>query len=205
MKATLGSPLATLRRVSVGTKNPPKLEAVRQALLQYAAKVEVQGIEVASGVPEQPVGLAEIARGARNRARAAAAGASCDLAVGIEDGLVEFPELPGTALNVGCAWVTDGERDGYGLSSGFAYPPACVAEALSPPQPIGDLFDRFWRSHRSDEDSGAGASSVSVGNVGKLSLGVLTRSEYARHAVLCALVRFLHPDLYPTALEDVPV
>ena len=39
-----------------------------------------------------------------------------------------------------------------------------------------------------------------VGNVGKLTLGVLTRSEYARHAVLCALIAFLHPDLYRVAV-----
>jgi non-canonical (house-cleaning) NTP pyrophosphatase len=36
-----------------------------------------------------------------------------------------------------------------------------------------------------------------MGNVGKLTAGVLTRSEYARHAVLCALVAFVNPDLYP--------
>ena len=38
---------------------------------------------------------------------------------------------------------------------------------------------------------------MSVGNVGRLSLGALSRAEYARHAVLCALLPFLHPDLYP--------
>jgi non-canonical (house-cleaning) NTP pyrophosphatase len=35
-----------------------------------------------------------------------------------------------------------------------------------------------------------------LGNVGKLTLGVLPRSEYTRHAVLCALVALLHGDLY---------
>jgi len=38
-----------------------------------------------------------------------------------------------------------------------------------------------------------------MGNVGKLTAGVLPRSEYARHAVLCALVAFLNPDLYPAS------
>jgi non-canonical (house-cleaning) NTP pyrophosphatase len=35
-----------------------------------------------------------------------------------------------------------------------------------------------------------------VGNIGKLTLGVLPRSEYTRHAVLCALVALIHGDLY---------
>ncbi len=39
-------------------------------------------------------------------------------------------------------------------------------------------------------------SGRSVGNIGRLSLGVLARSEYARHAVVCALLPLLHSDLY---------
>jgi non-canonical (house-cleaning) NTP pyrophosphatase len=44
-----------------------------------------------------------------------------------------------------------------------------------------------------------------MGNVGRLTLGVLPRAEYARHAVLCALVAFLHPDLYgPDPAREAP-
>jgi non-canonical (house-cleaning) NTP pyrophosphatase len=39
---------------------------------------------------------------------------------------------------------------------------------------------------------------VGEGNVGRLTRGVLTRAEYGRHAVLCALIRFIHPALYET-------
>ena len=61
--------------------------------------------------------------------------------------------------------------------------------------PIGELFDRLWRE-RHDEGEGL-HSARTTGNVGKLTAGVLPRSEYARHAVLCALVAFVNPDLYP--------
>ena len=37
---------------------------------------------------------------------------------------------------------------------------------------------------------------LSIGNVGKLTGGALTRAEYTRHAVLCALTPFVHPGLY---------
>jgi inosine/xanthosine triphosphatase len=182
----------------VGTRNAPKLQAVRDAVAAYANGVEVVGADVASGVPEQPVGLEEIARGARNRARAAYRAGSCDVGVGLEDGLAELAGLGSQgALNVGCAVVWDGSRDSLGLSSAFAYPPACLEPALVDRRPIGDEFDSLWRSSRPADACDPTPSGVSIGNIGRLSGGVLTRSEYARHAVLCALVPFLQPDLYP--------
>lgn len=189
------APLAHVRRVRVGSTNGPKIEAVRAALAPWAPAARVEGVPVPSGVPEQPVGFAEIVDGARARAIAARAGADCDLGVGIEDGLVTLPGVDAGPLNVGCAAVTDGRRVSIGLSSGFAYPPACSARAIARREPIGDLFDRTWAEARGETPSEA--SALSVGNVGKLTLGVLPRAEYARHAVVCALVRFLHPDLYP--------
>lgn len=195
--------LAEVRRVRVGSTNGPKLEAVRAAFGAFSPDAQVEGVAVESGVPEQPVGYAEIVRGARNRARRAAAAGSCDFAVGIEDGLVELPggcEAPFAHVNVGCAAVTDGVRTAIGFSSGFAYPPACAETAAREREPIGDLFDRLWRSARGGAPGAP--SALSTGNIGKLSDGALPRSEYARHGVLCALVAFLQPDLYAGAFAD---
>jgi inosine/xanthosine triphosphatase len=181
--------------------NAPKIQAVSQALLGFALTPRVEGCGVESGVPEQPVGFDEILRGARNRAEAALAFAPCDFAVGIEDGLVTLPGVSaitgetGATVNLGCAWLTDGRRDSFGLSSAFGYPDLCAQVALREREPVGELFDELWRG----KASAASASSPSgrgIGNIGNLTLGVLTRAEYARHAVVCALVRFLHPDLY---------
>jgi len=191
-----GSPDA-IGTVRVGTLNAPKLEAVRLAFAPYFKDARVCGHAVESGVSEQPVGFSEIVLGARNRAREARGAGACDLGVGIEDGLVEFAELGGEVLNVGAAVVTDGRREGLGFTSLFAYPPACVESALASRDPIGGLFDAFWRAHKGAASTGPSGSSV--GNIGLLSQGVLPRSEYGRHAVVCALVRFLHPELYPVA------
>jgi inosine/xanthosine triphosphatase len=186
--------LGELSTVRVGTRNPTKLEAVRLALGAYAEGFEVIGHSVDSGVPEQPVGFAEVVEGARQRAASAWSQGPCELAVGIEDGLVELAELGGTALNVGAAVVSDGRREGLGFSSLFAYPEACTAPALADRRPIGDAFDALWRAAKEDRDQEP--SGRSMGNIGKLTLGVMSRSEYGRHAVLCALVHFLHPELY---------
>jgi len=190
-----GSALAALRRVRVGSTSPPKLEAVRAALAAYAPRAQVEGAAVESGVSEQPVGFEEIVAGARARARAAFALGGCELAVGYEDGLVELAGTPERWFNVGCAALADGRREALGFSSGFAYPPACARRAALERAPIGDLFDALWASRRPAE-AGAAASSRGLGNVGKLTGGALPRADYARHAVLCALVSFLHPDLY---------
>jgi hypothetical protein len=103
--------------IRVGTLNAPKIEAVRLAVQPYIAAAEVSGQAVESGVPEQPVGYGEITRGARERARQAYETGACALGVGIEDGLVELPELGGEVFNVGAAVVTDGGREGLGFTA----------------------------------------------------------------------------------------
>ena len=82
--------LAHVRRVRVGSMNEPKIQAARGALRAYLPRARVEGASVESGISEQPVGLDEIARGARVRAERAFELGDCELAVGYEDGLVDF-------------------------------------------------------------------------------------------------------------------
>ncbi len=197
--------------IRVGTENQAKLGAVRAAFEGFAAPgatLELVPAGVASGVPEQPIGWEQIVSGARNRARAAFASGPCGLAVGIEDGLARLAEGPADArdpaegfFNVGCAWITDGERDGHGFSSGFAYPAGALLPAVRDQAPIGDLFDDHWSANRPSAadapgiDAGA-PSGRSGGNIGRLTGGRLDRAAYGSQAVVCALIRFLHTDLY---------
>jgi inosine/xanthosine triphosphatase len=196
--------------IRVGTQNPAKLGAVQDALRPFArdgAELMLVPVDVESGVAEQPIGWEEIICGARNRARAALESGDCVLAVGIEDGLVRLSEGrdaksqhsgPETFYNVGCAWLTDGRREGHGFSSGFAYPPGCLESAIRDQAPIGDLFDEHWRAHRAGFSGPAksAASGRQGGNIGMLTQGRLDRSAYGAQAVICALVPFLHTDLY---------
>jgi inosine/xanthosine triphosphatase len=210
--------------IRVGTQNPSKLEAVRSALAIFQttdAILDLVPVDVASGVPDQPIGHAQILSGARNRARAAFESGDAMLAVGIEDGLIRFSEPAEESgrehefsYNIGCAWLTDGEREGHGFSAGFSYPRACSEPALRDRLPIGDLFDEMWRSRRglggrslaaaTDEDPAAiggkpakaVASGRQGGNIGMLTSGRLERAAYGAQAVVCALIRFLHTDLY---------
>lgn len=225
--------------ILVGTQNPAKLEAIRISFAAFAepgAVLDLVPVAVASGVSEQPIGYDEIMTGARNRARAAFAAGNGTIAVGIEDGLLCYPtgedssrgrgtnderdgaaalnedeELPRDEYyNVGCAWVTDGERAGHGFSAGFSYPRGCREPAIRDRAPIGDLFDKLWRSRREETGSTSRdearelaqepampvASGREGGNIGRLTQGRLDRAAYGGQAVTCALIRFLHTDLY---------
>ena len=62
-------------RVLVGSANPVKIAAVRDAFEPYFPGAEVEGIETPSGVPAQPVGEDDLHR--RGESGAGAAGAEC--------------------------------------------------------------------------------------------------------------------------------
>ena len=178
--------------VRVGSRNAAKLEAVRRALAPFFARVEIEGADVPSGVDSQPLGWTEIVAGARRRAQGAHRVAACDLAAGIEDGLVEIPDAATGWMNIGCCVLFDGAREAIGFTAGFEYPPECVRRATATPRtPIGDAFDALYRAPAGLADPG-----VAAGNIGRLSGGALTRADYGAQAVVCAFVRLLHSDLY---------
>jgi inosine/xanthosine triphosphatase len=178
--------------VRVGSRNTAKLEAVRRGLAAFFARVDVLGTDAEAGVHAQPLGFAEIIAGARNRAHASHESGECDLGAGLEDGLVAFDEIPGGWLNVGCCVLFDGKREGYGLTAGFEFPPACTGPAVSAARtPIGDTFDAVFQRPPDLPDPGPGA-----GPIGRLTGGALTRADRGAQAVTCAWLRFLHPELY---------
>ncbi|KAL3932009.1 MAG: hypothetical protein SGPRY_000881 [Prymnesium sp.] len=93
---TLSSRLLTRRlfeRVAVGSTNPCKVSAVHRAISSFPATADarsIRGFSVSSCVSEQPIGMEETARGARNRAEqahTAAGGGASVLGLGIESGL----------------------------------------------------------------------------------------------------------------------
>ena len=96
---------------------------------------------------------------------------------------------------MGCAAVLREGRFSLAFSSGFDDPPTCATPALQGQGDVGSVFDRFWRQHRDEADPIP--SGRCVGNIGKLLLGVLPRSEYARHVVVGGLFPLFCSDLYP--------
>lgn len=173
-------------RVVVGSRNPVKVDAVdAQVADLLSCQVETEGVEVASGVPEQPRGHQSL-EGARNRARAAmeAAGGDADYAVGVEAGLNEDDE---GWFDVQCCVVLDRTgRETRGWGPAFQYPDWVTGRALA-----GEMVSDILAPVADDPRIGG-----TTGAVGFLTDGAMDRTALTRVAVLMAFVPRIRPGLW---------
>ncbi len=168
-------------RVVVGSRNPVKLQAAQRGFERFfpGHAVAVEGVEVPSGVAEQPVGDAETRRGARQRAlRAREAVPEAAFWVGLEGGVAwEGDDL------FSFAWIAVLGADGrWGLarSGTFLLPPA-VAALIREGLELGVADDRVFGAYDSKRKMGA---------VGLLTDGAIDRAALYEHALLLALIPF---------------
>jgi inosine/xanthosine triphosphatase len=174
------TPLATLRRVVVGSTNPVKVKAARAVLQRLSPDVKVIGHGVPSGVRDQPWGDDETIRGAVARARGACAVGDAELGVGIEGGVVAMAD--GSVRT--CAWaavVTRDGREGVGGSLAMLLPQD-VAALVRCGMELGHAMDRV--SGERNVKHGAGA-------VGILTAGLVSRQEAYEVLVAYALAPLL--------------
>ena len=177
-------PLANIHRVAVGSMNPVKLAAVRAVLQQLVPSMRVDGVAVASGVPDQPLGDAQTIAGAATRAHAARAALDADLGVGIEGGVVETP----TGMRT-CAWAVVATRDGathVGGSLSMPLPDA-VAVLLRDGVELGHAIDRLIGTENIKHGAGA---------VGILTEGLVSRQQAYEVILAYALAPVLGEAMY---------
>lgn len=163
-------------RVAVGSRNPVKVAAVSQVVRRLHAAALVEGVQVPSGVPDQPVGDAETQLGAAARARAAREALDADIGVGLEGGVVDEG---GGAMRT-CAWAAVALRDGrefLGGSLAMPLPPAVAALVRSGVE-LGHAMDALTGG--TDTKHGAGA-------VGILTNGMIDRQRAYETLVTYAL------------------
>ena len=166
---------------AVGSLNPIKLQAVRDAAIQFFDGVEVLAVAVPSGVSAQPFGDEEMIAGATQRAQAAlhTQASTADYGVGLEGGVLELKEGM-----FACAWCAVVHLDGVlGLAStGRFLLPLRVAELVRGGMELGYADDVVFGRSNSKQNEGA---------VGILTHGRLTRAQFYSPAVLLALIKFL--------------
>ena len=172
--------LDRVRHVAVGSRNPVKVAAVRAVLARVAPEADVQGIVVASTVPDQPVGDDETIRGAVARARAALEAAGADIGIGIEGGVVSAAD--GSVRS--CAWAAAVARDGReGVGGSLALTlPDDVAALVRGGMELGHAMDAVAGTHNVKQG---------VGAVGVLTHGLVTRQQAYEVLVAYALVPLL--------------
>jgi len=171
--------------VVVGSTNPLKVGAARDAFQDFYGDVEALGIAVPSGIKPFPTSEEETIRGAKNRAKASASERpDADFHVGIEAGIVE---VDGRSFVRAYVIVVRGDESGLGCSAAYEAPPY-ILEQIDPESDSSRLVI----------DSVMGRQDVleTEGVIGVLTKGMLTRAAVNRDAVRCALTRFVSPQYY---------
>jgi inosine/xanthosine triphosphatase len=178
------------KRAAIGSRNPAKIEAVRRALARLAPGCAVEAADVASGVPDQPLGDRPTRQGARNRARAALDLTGADLAFGLEGGVEREPPVVWLV-----SWVAVVTRDGRsGDASGLRMRlPSAVGDRLAAGDELGTIIDDLF---------GVTASKQHTGAVGLLTEGFVSRTDAFADLVAMACAPLLRPDLYAQGGND---
>ncbi|WP_373065303.1 inosine/xanthosine triphosphatase [Gemmatimonas sp.] len=172
-------------RVAVGSRNPVKLAAVRAVLERVQPALQLEGVEVASGVPDQPMGDEETQRGARNRAIAALQLTGAELAVGLEGGVVALAD----GRMRSCAWAVVVDRDGLeGMGGSLSMPlPDMVSARIRAGEELGHAMDAVANAVGTKHGRGA---------VGILTAGLIDRQRAYEPMVAYALAPWLAPAFF---------
>ena len=179
---TMASPQQT---ILVASQNPVKIAAALAGFQAMFPNIifEAKGVDVPSGVPEQPFSDAETLEGALNRARnARETQAQADYWIGIEGGVDDTIEQTAGTLQ-SFAWVVIVDQEGKtGKARTMSYyQPEEIARLVRGGMELG---------HADDQVFGRTNSKQANGNVGLLTGDVVTRETYYVQAVIGALIPF---------------
>ncbi len=176
-------------KVLVASENIVKIKAVETAFARFFDEnVEVKGVNVPTGVPEQPFEN-ETYEGAEKRVQnliefAKTNKIEAEMFVGIEGGL---QKLNGKWFAFGAVCIADNKgRFGSGLSPHFELPEAIIKELLSGKE-LGTVIDEFSGEINTKRKGGA---------IGHLTRGVYNRKDLYVNGVIMALVPFLNEKIY---------
>jgi len=174
-------------KVVVASKNPVKIAAAVKGFKEMFSNclIEVSGISVPSGVPDQPMSSDEALAGAFNRANnASLAETNADYWVGLEGGV---EETGGEMQSF--AWIVVKDRKGNygkGKTGVFVLPPK-IRELIKQGLELGQADDVVFGKTNSKQENGA---------VGLLTDDAIDRASFYTQAVIFALIPFRNQQLY---------
>ena len=171
-------------RIIVASKNPAKLDAVRQAFatVMPGRALHIEGLTVDSGVKEQPDSDEETRQGSINRAIAArSAVPQGNFWVGLEGGLERISDQ--WLASAWMAVLDEQGRLGMARTPTLPLPPA-VEALLQEGLELGEANDRVFATHNSKQKGGA---------FGLLTEGRMTRGGVYAQALELAMIPLLNP------------
>lgn len=175
-------------KVLIGSQNPVKIDAVRDAFSRYFMDVETISINVNSGVPEQPV-EEDTFKGAENRVMELRRineeeNIGADIFVGIEGGI---KKCYSRWFSFGAICVMDKNgRTGFGTSPHFQIPDDVKDELLKGVE-LGTIIDKL---------AGDDNTKQRDGSIGFFTKGRMGRKDLYVPGIVVAMVPFLNENIF---------
>ncbi len=159
------------------------MQSTREVLAMYPKFVdaEIVGIEVDSGVGEQPMNLNATIDGAINRAKVAFQ--DCDYSIGIEGGLLEVPQTESGVAKLEACAIYDGKDISLGFSCAYVVPEDLHRIVV---ERNVDMSEALKISGRTDHVKIGTAG----GGISLLTDGRMTRYDMCKQALTTALIHF---------------
>lgn len=173
-----------MEKIAIGSKNPVKVKAVKNAVRRIWPNVDFYSIDVDSGISNQPRSNEEAIEGALNRARLSLEKIMADLGVGLEG--CTFDTEYGMFVTGWVAVVDRYGRLGLGTSGGVLLPENIAVE-IRDGKELGPVMDSFLGQYNIKHKQGT---------IGVLTNGLISRTKSFEIAVIYALARFINYDLY---------
>jgi inosine/xanthosine triphosphatase len=175
-----------MKKIVVASSNPVKINAVKLGFekIYDGQEFGVFGVNVKSGVSNQPSTDKETFQGALNRVENASQSSSADYWVGIEGGIQEKNGEMETF-----AWIIIKDKKGkIGKARTCTFfLPEKINQLIRDGKELGEADDIVFK----DKDS-----KLKEGTVGKLTGGIIDRTKYYSEAVILALIPFKNSKLY---------
>lgn len=175
-----------LKKIIVSSKNPVKIKAADNGFRQMmpANTFELIGLNVPSGVSDQPMTDIETYEGAENRVQSAKKeNPDADFWVGIEGGI---EEKEGKMYAFAWVIILSTQQRGESRTASFQLPPKVVSlirEGIELGKADDIVFGHTNSKHH-------------LGSVGILTNGLIDRMQLYVPAVCFALIPFIHADLF---------
>lgn len=173
-------------KVAIGSTNPVKVKAVKDAFKKVWPKIKFNFIPIGvnSGVSKQPMSDLECIKGARNRANAAMKNSRTDYSVGLEGGLQK----------IGKEWFDSGwivvlsKKGEEGVGSSIKmHTPLKMINHIKRGLELGEVDDLLFDEKNSKQKQG---------HFGLMTKNKIDRSKAYRDAVISALARFINPQIF---------
>lgn len=173
-------------KVAIGSKNPVKLQATKNAFMFVWPDKDFEfiSVETNSGVNDQPMSDEETIKGAESRAKQAQEKIKADFGVGLEGGICKINNQ-----YFARAWMAVMDKNGdIGLGSTLSAPlPDKFMKLINDGVELGKAHDIITGRENTKQQEGY---------FGFISSNHITREKGYINAMIMALAKFKKPDIF---------